>query len=190
LRQYCAPLGPSQRTKKVNFQNQCSGIEAPRTWPSKTIKCGDHGSVSRGDKRDSWRDRRRTGSNCVSKCTEARVNRQSSFGPTCRFISSPEADPGATVGTLNQGYPFLQCEGAESMRLPLVTWQTTPDPATWAAPGPPCGRRRRYTPWCQQWVRTPTRKCRTPRYTARTSGQGPCHSQQGPGILGEGVPGP
>jgi hypothetical protein len=70
-RQYCAPLGPSQRTKKVNFQNQCSGIEAPRAWPSKTIKCGDHGSVSRGDKRDSWRDRRRTGSNCVSKCTEA-----------------------------------------------------------------------------------------------------------------------
>jgi hypothetical protein len=59
-----------------------------------------------------------------------RANRQSSFGPTCRLISSPEADPGATVGTLNQGYPFIQCEVVESMRLPLVTWQTTLDPAT------------------------------------------------------------
>jgi hypothetical protein len=26
------------------------------------------------------------------------------------------------VGTLNQGYPLLQCEGAESMRLPLAMW--------------------------------------------------------------------
>jgi hypothetical protein len=69
-----------------------------------------------------------------------RANRQSSFGPTCRLISSPEAGPGATIGNLNQGYPLLQCEGAESMRLPLATWQTAPDPATWAAPGPPRGR--------------------------------------------------
>jgi hypothetical protein len=55
----------------VNFQNQCSGIEAPRAWPSKAIKCGDHGSVSHGDKRGSWRDRRQTGSNYDSKRTEA-----------------------------------------------------------------------------------------------------------------------
>jgi hypothetical protein len=133
------------------------------------------------------------------------------FGPTCRLVSSSEAGSGAIVGTLNQGYPLLQCEGTESMQLPLATWKTAPDPATWAAPGPPRGRRRQYTPWCQQWVRTPTGKCRTPGYTARTSGQGPGpprvqtgpprqvlnlpvwgpgHSQQGPEILGEGVPGP
>jgi hypothetical protein len=35
------------------------------------------------------------------------ANRQSNFGPTCRLVSSPEAGPGATVGTLNQGYPLL-----------------------------------------------------------------------------------
>jgi protein subunit release factor A len=28
------------------------------------------------------------------------ANRESSFGPTCRLVSSPEAGPGATVGTL------------------------------------------------------------------------------------------
>jgi hypothetical protein len=51
-----------------------------------------------------------------------RANRQSSFGPTCRLVSSPEAGPGATVGTLKQGYPLLQCEGTVPMRLSLVVW--------------------------------------------------------------------
>jgi hypothetical protein len=36
------------------------------------------------------------------------ANRRSSFGPTCRLVPSPEASPGATVGTLNQGYLLLQ----------------------------------------------------------------------------------
>jgi hypothetical protein len=40
-----------------------------------------------------------------------RANRRSNFGPTCRLIPSPEAGPGATVVTLNQGYPLLQYEG-------------------------------------------------------------------------------
>jgi hypothetical protein len=43
------------------------------------------------------------------------------------------------VGTLKQGYPLLQYEGAESMQLSLVVWQTTPDPTTRAALGPPRG---------------------------------------------------
>jgi hypothetical protein len=49
-----------------------------------------------------------------------RANRQTSFGPTCRLVSSLEAGPGATVGTLKQGYPLLQYEGAVSTRLFLV----------------------------------------------------------------------
>ena len=40
------------------------------------------------------------------------------------------------------GVPLLQYEGAESMRLSLVVWQTTPDPTTRTAPGPPRGQRR------------------------------------------------
>jgi hypothetical protein len=51
-----------------------------------------------------------------------RANRQSSFGPTYRLVSSPEVGPGATVGTLEQGYPLLQCEGTVPMWLPLVAW--------------------------------------------------------------------
>jgi hypothetical protein len=69
--QYRASSGPPQKTERVNFQNQCSGIEAPHVWPGKTIKCGGHESVSRGDMRGSWHDRRRTSSGYVSKRTEA-----------------------------------------------------------------------------------------------------------------------
>jgi hypothetical protein len=70
-RQYRASSGPPQRTEKVNFQNQCSGIEAPRAWLSKAIKCGGHGSVSHRDRRGSWRVQRRAGSNFASKRSEA-----------------------------------------------------------------------------------------------------------------------
>jgi hypothetical protein len=99
-------------------------------------------------------------------------NRQSSFGPTCRLVSSPEAGPGATVSTLEMGYPLLQYEGVVSIRLSLVVWRTTHDPTTWATPGPPRGQKRRHTPRWRQWVRTPTGKCRTPGRTTRTSVRG------------------
>jgi hypothetical protein len=52
-RQYHASSGPPQKIEKVNFQNQCSGTEAPRAWPGETIKCGGHRSVNRGDRRGS-----------------------------------------------------------------------------------------------------------------------------------------
>jgi hypothetical protein len=71
LRQYRVSSGPQQKIEKVNFQNQCSGIEAPRAWPGETIMRGGRRSVSRGDRRGSWCDRRRTDSDYVSKRTEA-----------------------------------------------------------------------------------------------------------------------
>jgi hypothetical protein len=42
-----------------------------------------------------------------------------SFGLTCRLASSPEAGPGATVGTLKLGYPLLLYKDAVPMRLSL-----------------------------------------------------------------------
>jgi hypothetical protein len=50
------------------------------------------------------------------------ANRQSSFGPTYRLVSSPKVGPRATVGTLKQGYPLLQHEDAGPTRLSLVAW--------------------------------------------------------------------
>jgi hypothetical protein len=48
------------------------------------------------------------------------ANSRSNFGPTCRLVSSPKAGPGATVGTLNQGYPLLQHKDTVPARLSLV----------------------------------------------------------------------
>jgi hypothetical protein len=62
---------------------------------------------------------------------EQRSNRQSDSGPTYRLTPSPEAGPGATVGTLNQGYPLLQHEDAAPVRRPQATRRTTLDPTTW-----------------------------------------------------------
>jgi hypothetical protein len=50
-----------------------------------------------------------------------RTNRQLNFGPTRRLVSSPEAGPGATIGTLNQGYPLLQYEDTVLVRRSLAT---------------------------------------------------------------------
>jgi hypothetical protein len=66
---------------------------------------------------------------------EQQPNHQSDSGPTCRLASSPEAGPGATVGTLNKGYPLLRYEGAAPVRHPQVTRRAAPDPTTWAGLG-------------------------------------------------------
>jgi hypothetical protein len=63
---------------------------------------------------------------------EQQASHQSDSGPTCRLTSSSEAGPGATVGTLNQGYPLLQYEGAALVRHLQVTRRAAPDPTTWA----------------------------------------------------------
>jgi hypothetical protein len=44
--------------------------------------------------------------NMSASARKQHANQQSSFGPTCRLISSPEAGPGATVSTLEQGYRY------------------------------------------------------------------------------------
>jgi hypothetical protein len=51
---------------------------------------------------------------------EQQANRQSDFGPICRLVSSPEAGPGAIVGTLNQGYPLLQYKDVVHVRRLLA----------------------------------------------------------------------
>jgi hypothetical protein len=113
-------LGAATEDRRYFFKTKCSGIEAPRAWPDETTRHGGRGSVSRGDKYGSWRDRRRISSEYVSRRTE--LAHQSSFGPTCRLTSSPKVGLGATVGTLKLGYPLLQYEDVVPTRLSLVAW--------------------------------------------------------------------
>jgi hypothetical protein len=58
----------------------------------------------------------------LANAQKRRTIHQSSFGPTCRLVSSPEVGPGATVGILKLGYPLLQYEDAVPTRLSLVAW--------------------------------------------------------------------
>jgi hypothetical protein len=64
-------LGVAAEDREGEFLNQGSGIEAPRAWPSETIRHGGRGSVSREDRRGSWCDRRWIGGDYVSKRTES-----------------------------------------------------------------------------------------------------------------------
>jgi hypothetical protein len=145
-------------------------LEAPRAWPNKAIKCGGHGSVSCGDRRGSQRDQGRTGSNCFKWAQKQRAN-QSNFGPTCRLVSSPKAGPGATVGTLNQGYPLLQYEDTVPVRRSLAARRTAPDPAMWMAQGAPRGEKRKGIPGCTSWTGPPR------------GSAGPLYAQPGPPIM-------
>jgi hypothetical protein len=105
-----------------------------------------------------------------------RSNRQSDSSPTCRLASSPEAKPGATVDTLNQGYPLLQHEDTAPMRRLLATWRTAPDPTGWAGQRAPHDRERHHTPV------SPDPRRRTPDPYIRTSPEpsGKSKLQQGP----------
>jgi hypothetical protein len=37
-------------------------------------------------------------------------------GPTCGFVASPEVDPGATIGTLQTGYPYIQVSSQDKLQ--------------------------------------------------------------------------
>jgi hypothetical protein len=100
-RQYRVSSGPPQKTEKINFQNQCSDSRHSAHGPTKTLSTKDTGQSAAG-----------TGATVGVTMGEPtviasigaqgqRANHQSYFGPTCRLVSSPEASPGATVGTLN-----------------------------------------------------------------------------------------
>jgi hypothetical protein len=59
-------LGAVAEDWEDKFSKLVHRLEAPHAWPSKDIKCGGHGPVSHGDKRDSRHDHRRTDSNCIN----------------------------------------------------------------------------------------------------------------------------
>jgi hypothetical protein len=73
---------------------------------------------------------------------EQQANSQSDSGPTCRLASSPEAGLGATVDTLNQGYPLLRYKDVVHIRRLLAARRTTPDPTAWVGLGALCDKRR------------------------------------------------
>jgi hypothetical protein len=119
-RQYRASSRPSQKTEKINFQNQCSDSRHPAHDPTKTLSTEVTGQLAMGI---GVAVGVTMGGPAVIASTGAQgqqANRQSNFGPTYRLMSSHEAGPGANVGTLNQGYPLIQYEDAVPVRRSLA----------------------------------------------------------------------
>jgi hypothetical protein len=120
-RQYRASSRPSQKTEKINFQNQYSDSRHRAHGPSKTLSAEVTSQLAAGTGVTIGVT---MGGPTVIASTgtqEQRANRQSNFGPTCRLASSPKAGLGATVGTLNQGYALLWYEDAVPIRRSLAT---------------------------------------------------------------------
>jgi hypothetical protein len=101
---------PSQKDEKVNFQIQCSDSRHPARGPTKALSAEVTGQLAAGTGVVVGVTMGGPAVIASTGAQEQRANCQSNFGPTCRLASSPEVGPGATVGTLKQGYPLLQYE--------------------------------------------------------------------------------
>jgi hypothetical protein len=59
--------GPSRKTKKISFQNQCGDSRHPVHGPEVRAKCESHGPVNRENGHGRRRDHRRAGSHCINR---------------------------------------------------------------------------------------------------------------------------
>jgi hypothetical protein len=141
-RQYHVSSGPSRKTEKISFQNQCSDPRHPAHSPTVTLSTKVTSQSTVGIGVAVGMTIRGPAVIASTGAQEQQANRQSDSGPTCRLASSPEAGPGATVGTLNQGYPLLQHEDVVHVRRLQATQRTAPDPTTWAGLRAPRGKER------------------------------------------------
>jgi hypothetical protein len=66
-RQCIDSSGPSQKTEKISFQNQCDDFRHPVHGSAVRAKCESHGPVNRGNGHGHRRDHRRASSNCINK---------------------------------------------------------------------------------------------------------------------------
>jgi hypothetical protein len=81
------PLAPMSRLLDCGTSTTTRG--SPARDPTVPIKCNDHGSVSRGERRDGRHDQWRTGSNCSSRRAEAAVQSPTSSHPLLKWQRSP-----------------------------------------------------------------------------------------------------
>jgi hypothetical protein len=141
-RQYHVSSGPSRKTEKISFQNQCNDSRHPAHGPIVTLSTKVTGQSTAGTGMAVGVTIGGPALIASTSAQEQQANHQSDSGPTCRLVSSPEVGPEASVGTLNQGYPLLQYKYAVHVRRLLAARRTTPDPTTWAGLGAPHGKER------------------------------------------------
>jgi hypothetical protein len=59
--------GPSWKTEKISFQNQCDDSRHPAHGPAVRAKCETHGPVNRENRHGRQRDHSRADSNCINR---------------------------------------------------------------------------------------------------------------------------
>jgi hypothetical protein len=85
-RQYRASSRSSQKTKKINFQNQCSDSRHPAHDPTKTLSAEVTGQSAAGTGMAVGVAMGGPAVTAPTGAQEHRTNRQSNFGPTCRLV--------------------------------------------------------------------------------------------------------
>jgi hypothetical protein len=121
-RQCRASLGPPQKTEKVSFETNAVVSRRPARGPAKPSSVRATSQSAAGTDVAVGVIEGELAVITSAGARKRHTNRQSSFGPTCRLVSSPEVGLGATVGTLEQGYPLLQYGDAVPAWLSLVAW--------------------------------------------------------------------
>ncbi len=81
------PLAPMPRLLDCGTSATTRGN--PTRDPTVPMECNDHGSVSRGDRRDGQYGQKRTGSNCSSRRAEAAVQSPTGSHPLLKRQGSP-----------------------------------------------------------------------------------------------------
>jgi hypothetical protein len=81
------PLMPMSRL--LDCETSAATRGSPARDPTVPIECNDHGSVSRGERRDGRYDQRRTGSNCSSRRAEVAVQSPTGSHPLLKQQGSP-----------------------------------------------------------------------------------------------------
>jgi hypothetical protein len=118
-RQYHVSSGSSQKTEEINFQNQCSDSRYPAHGPTKTLSAEVTGQSAAGT---GMAVGVTMGGPAVIESMGAQGQSQSPIRlwPHLQARILPEAGPGATIGTLNHGYPLLQYEDVVPVRCSLA----------------------------------------------------------------------
>jgi hypothetical protein len=98
-------LGAVAEDREDNFSSPVQRLEAPRAWPNNDIKCGGHGPVSRGDRRGSRRDHRRTDSNCINGHAGAASQSPIRLWPHLQAHILPRGGPGGHCRYPKSGVP-------------------------------------------------------------------------------------
>jgi hypothetical protein len=81
------PLAPMPRLLDCGTSATTRGI--PARDPTVPIECNDHGSVSRGDRRDGRYGQKRTDSNCSNRRAKAAVQSPTDLHPLLKRQRSP-----------------------------------------------------------------------------------------------------